>query len=82
MMGDENAWPLALEADADAYTLHPRDRDASSALRRLAKKALEDYPGDRTMYATQMAEFSKDYLATYAPVKKYAVVKSTEGDSP
>lgn len=78
----DTAWQDALTAYSDAYRLHLRDRDASRALRKLADKVLDAYPAERTFYATQMAEKSPEYLAGYGPVKKYAVVKSTEDAAP
>ena len=66
--GEEYGWPEALKRYAAAYTLHPRDRDASRALRTLAKRVLADYPEQRDEHADMMVDESPDYLATYGPV--------------
>ncbi len=67
--GVDVAWTDALRRYATAYRLHPRDREASAALRRLAKSVLAAYPEARTTLALQMAEESPEYLASYGPVQ-------------
>jgi serine/threonine protein kinase len=81
--GVDDAWTDALRRYATAYKLHPRDREASAALRRLAKQVLAAYPESQTTLALQMVEESPEYLATYGPVKKaLGGLKSKEPAAP
>jgi hypothetical protein len=73
---DHNVFALqeAVEQYAAAYQLHPRNREASQALERVADAALEatkDNADQQRAFARGLAERS-DYLAKYSPVKNLA----------
>ena len=82
MTGGDQEWDLyeknhsvvalwdALDQYADAYRLHPRNREAVAALERSAKAALLEVPQDdaeRRAMAQALSEKS-EYLRTYPPV--------------
>jgi tetratricopeptide (TPR) repeat protein len=67
--GEPFEWQAALQSYAQAYEIHPRNREATSALRRLAKGVLSDHPEEARDFASLMAETSP-YLANYGPVRK------------
>jgi hypothetical protein len=80
LQGQDHWWPVALENYALAYQAHPRDRDASRALREIADRVLEDYPDRRVDHATMLAQHSPDYLAKYGPVAALASATSGPGE--
>jgi serine/threonine protein kinase len=65
------AWHDALAYYAQAWEKHPRNRQASAALRKLASRVLEDSPQDAPAFADEMAKTSP-YLRDYPPVRKLA----------
>jgi hypothetical protein len=67
--GDPFDAQAALQSSAQAEELHPRNREATSALRRLAKAVRTDHPEEARDFASLMAETSP-YLANYGPVRK------------
>jgi serine/threonine protein kinase len=74
---DKNVLALqeAVEQYAEAYQLHPRNRDATHALRKVADAALEatkSNPEQQREFAKALAERS-DYLSKYQPIR--AVLK-------
>jgi hypothetical protein len=69
---DQNLMALQSATDqyADAYRLHPRNRDASRALQRSADAflaATKDDPAKQAEVAEHLAATS-DYLAKYEPI--------------
>ncbi len=65
------AWHDALDYYDKAWDLHPRNRDATAALRKLADRVLADYPDHAGEVAAEMSETSK-FLQDYAPVRAKA----------
>ncbi len=65
------AWHEALGYYSDAWAQHPRNREATEALRTLAQRVLQDHASDNDVHdvADEMAEGS-DYLADYGPVRE------------
>jgi len=70
---DKNVLALqeAVEQYAEAYQLHPRNRDATHALRKVADAALDatkSNPEQQREFAKALAERS-DYLSKYEPIR-------------
>jgi predicted Ser/Thr protein kinase len=66
----DDAWHIALQDFADAWDLHPRNREATKALREVADRVLADHAADAAIVAVEMRERSKRYLKDYPPVMK------------
>lgn len=72
LSGNAFDWQAALQSYAEAYDIHPRNRQATRALRELARRVLEDHPDAAQAAAQLMVEVSPGYLASYGPVKAAA----------
>jgi serine/threonine protein kinase len=66
----DDAWHVALSDFADAWSLHPRNREASKALRELADRVLADHPDAVAEVAEEMRGQSKNFLKDYPPIRK------------
>ncbi|HYM34977.1 MAG TPA: hypothetical protein VET48_06235, partial [Steroidobacteraceae bacterium] len=62
----------AVEQYSTAYQLHPRNRDATGALKRVADAALDATKGnaEQQRASAQMLADRSDYLAKYKPVSQ------------
>ncbi|MEJ0100206.1 MAG: serine/threonine-protein kinase [Pseudomonadota bacterium] len=69
--GNSFAWHDALGYYGEAWDIHPRNRDATAALRTLADRVLADHPNDAADVATDLANGGQ-YLKDYAPVRARA----------